>query len=140
MILRKFPHLYLSVVILFFCSIFPVFSQENGISVTFKNNSNNILQCGIFEQDDYVPFINLDGKQDRHFDNFTVGSKVRCSIAIDGRSSTVLTYFDVTSAGVHELLIDKVPCPSCREKGGQDWRWATIIVSPDGHANYNRLK
>lgn len=137
MILKKVPVLCLSVGVLFFCSICPVFSQENSISVTFKNNSNNVLKCGIFEQDDYVPFISLDGKQDKHFDNFTVGSKLRCSINIDSRSSTVLTYFDVIASGVHELLLDKVPCPSCR---GQDWRWATIIVSPNGHANYNRLK
>ncbi|MGZ8137259.1 MAG: hypothetical protein ACXW1W_11275 [Methylococcaceae bacterium] len=137
--LKKIPAIYLSVAILYFGLIFPVFSQENNISVIFKNNSNNTLKCWILEQNDYVPFINIDGKQERRFENFNAGSKARCSIDIDGRSSTILTYFFVTSAGIHELLLDKVPCPSCSEKGGRDWRWATIIVHPNGQADYNRL-
>lgn len=138
--LTKLPAICLSVLTLFFGLIFPAFSQNNGISVTFKNNSNNTLKCWIFQQDDYVPFINLNGKQERHFENFNAGSNVRCAIDIDSNSSTVLTYFDVKTAGTHELLLDKVPCPSCREKGGKDWRWATIIVYPNGQADYNRLK
>lgn len=114
----------------------PVLSQEKSISVSFKNNSNNILKCEVLGQSDYVPFINLEGKQERHFDNFNAGSKVRCYISIDNRSTTVLTYFDIISAGNYELLFDRVPCPSCR---GIDWRWATVVVYPNGQADYNRL-
>ncbi|MCK5537065.1 MAG: hypothetical protein KAI79_09570 [Bacteroidales bacterium] len=113
-----------------------ILANEKSVQVSFTNNSSNTLNCSIKMGKDYVPFINLRGEKSKSFQNFKLNSQVRCSISIDNRSSTVLTYFKAHISGEYELLLKKVKW----DKGTKSkTRWATIVVYPNGEAHYNKL-
>jgi hypothetical protein len=120
---------------IFFGLSYPVLSQEKSGNVSFQNNSNNFISCGINGRNGYVTFLQISSKQKKNFDRFVLGSAIRCFALLDANSTTVFTYFNVTSAGVHEFLLDRVPCERCYERSS---RWATIIVYPNGQADYTK--
>lgn len=105
--------------------------------VTFINNSDGRLKCSVFSEGGYVPFIRLSPNQSKAFSNYRLPKKVRCSISIDHRSATALTYFIVAEYGEYELLKEYVDCSSCKNR---DYRYGTIVVHPNGKAEYNKLK
>ncbi len=111
--------------------------EKGNIGVSFKNKASNWLSCSILDKGDYVNFLRLAGNEEKHFDNFIAGSKARCSIQIDNKASTMLSYFEVTAAGDYVFSLDKVPCSSCT---GQDWRWATVFVDPQGRSDYTHFQ
>lgn len=113
-------------------------ATEENASVSFVNNSEKLLTCGIQTKKDYIPFIRLQPGSSKHFEGFKLGSSVRCSTDIDKteRSSTMLTYFSVNTEGVYELLQERVPCETCPLK----IRWATIVTFPNGQADYTKWK
>ena len=113
-------------------------ATEGETSVSFANNSEKLLKCGIKTDTDYTPFIRLQPGSSKHFENFKLGSQVRCSTEVDKikRSTTMLTYFSVTTEGVYELLQERVACETCPLKV----RWATIVTFPNGEADYTKWK
>jgi hypothetical protein len=114
----------------------PVFSQERMIDVSFKNNSNNTMKCQSLGMSGYTTFLSLEGKQQKTFSEFVPNIKARCYTVLTPGSTTVLTYFKVSSAGTYELMLEKVSCRSCTQT---TWRWATVVVNPNGQPDYNRL-
>lgn len=122
--------------ILFLLSV-NAMANDGKSGVTFVNNSEKLLKCGLQTGNEYTPFIRLQPGGSKHFENFKIGSHVRCSTDIDKieRSSTVLTYFTVNTEGVYELLQERVACDTCRLK----FRWATIVTFPNGEAYYTKL-
>jgi hypothetical protein len=104
--------------------------------VTFMNNSEKLLRCDLKTGNEYTPFIRLQPGSSKHFENFKIGSQVRCYTDIDktGHSSTPLTYFSVNTEGVYELLQERVACETCPAK----FRFATIVTFPNGEAFYNK--
>ena len=113
-------------------------ATEDKFTVTFVNNSEKLLKCGIKTDTEYTPFIRLQPGSSKNFENFKLGSQVRCSTEIDKNklSTTMLTYFTVKAEGVYELLQERVACETCPSKV----RWATIITFPNGEADYTKWK
>lgn len=112
-------------------------ATENSPQVSFVNNSDKLLKCSIKINNIYTPFIRLKPGSSKYFDGFELGSQVRCTTFIDKtqRSSTILTYFNVKTDGVYELLHEIVPCDTCTSK----FRPATIVVFPNGESYYAKL-
>jgi len=119
--------------------LFSTLSIANkGIDVKFKNNSDGLLKCSLKQSDNYVTFIRLQPNESKSFGSFTKNNSIRCSISINKRATTVLTYFPVVQSGNYELLKEYVSCKKeCN--GKKDYRWATIAVLPDGTSIYNKL-
>ncbi|WP_295392372.1 hypothetical protein [uncultured Thiodictyon sp.] len=109
-------------------------AQDALITVSFTNKSSNTLHCGMLSNGEYFPFLLLEGKTEKRFDEFASGAKLRCQIDLAKNSYTILTYFEVKTPGAYEFLLEKVPCTGCRTAG--EWRWATIVVDPHGKADY----
>jgi hypothetical protein len=113
--------------------------QKDSVGIFFKNNSNNVLKCWhVRASGNLVNFLMIEGQQVKHFDNFNSGSKIACSIEIDSYSATLLTHFSVASTGNYELLLDRVPLSN--SQGGNTWRWATVVVYPNGQSYYSNPK
>jgi len=92
-------------------------------------------ECAIKKNNDYIPFIRLEPNKSKSFEDFRLGSEVRCSTEIErDHSTTLLTYFSINTGGVYELLQERVSCESCPSK----IRWATIVTFPNGDAFYNK--
>lgn len=106
--------------------------------VTFRNTSDNRVRCWIKRaaDEDYTPVLVLHGRETKTFPDFPTGASGRCSFDIGPGTSTTLSYFAFTRPGTYDLILDRVPCPACK---GRDWRWATVVVDPAGHSDYNRL-
>lgn len=113
-------------------------AAEEYAKVTFYNNSNKLLKCSLKKNGEYLPFIRLHPETSKHFDYFKLASQVRCSTEVNKakRSSTMLTYFSVETAGVYEILQGNVPCKTCSKK----YRLATIVTFPDGEPHYTKFK
>ena len=111
-------------------------ANEGKPTVTFNNNSDNLLKCEVKTDNEYTPFIRLQPGASKRFENFKLGSQVRCQTIIDDHSSTVLTYFNVNTEGIYELLKERVHCETCPSK----LRWATIVTFPNGEAYYTKWK
>ncbi len=111
-------------------------ATEGNPSVSFLNNSEKLLKCDVQTDNDFTPFIRLQPDSSKHFENFKLGSQVRCSTEVNktARSSTMLTYFNVNAEGVYELLQERVACETCPLK----IRWATIVTFPNGEAHYTK--
>ena len=133
---RYFAMVAITMGSLFLGIAFDALPQERSISVSFNNTSINTLHCYMLKDGGYVPFLILEEKHEKRFDAFLADSKVGCQIKIDNRSSTMLTHFTVKIPGVYDFLLEQVPCPSCQ---GREWRWATIVVDPNGQPDYLRL-
>lgn len=106
--------------------------------VTFINNSEKLLKCSKENDKEYIPFLRLKPNGLKRFENFAIGSKIRCSTQISEikRSSTMLTYFTVKTAGIYELLQANVKCDTCPSKV----RLATIVTYPNGDSDYTHFK
>lgn len=110
------------------------------LAVAFRNaaeNADNGLACEIGGPAGFTRLLYLKPNGIKGFDALPKGAQIRCHIALDERSSTMLTYFVLKSAGTYELSLEKAPCASCR---GQDWRWATVVLDPAGHSDYTHFK
>ena len=105
-------------------------------SVTFVNNSDKLLKCDVQTDNEYTPFLRLQPSGTKRFENFKLGSQVRCQTDINEHASTMLTYFGVNIEGTYELLQEKVPCETCPLK----IRAATIVTFPNGEAHYTKWK
>jgi len=107
-------------------------------SVSFVNNSEKLLKCDTQTDNDYTPFIRLQPGSSKHFENFKLGSQLRCLTEVNKtpHSTTMLTYFSVNTEGVYELLQERVACETCLSK----IRWATIVTFPNGEAHYTKWK
>jgi hypothetical protein len=106
-----------------------------GTDVSFRNNSAGTLKCWVSINNTYIPFLQLEPKEIKTFFDFKLGSPARCQTSINQNTSTVLTYFVVDSSGSYESLREYVDCTTCAS--GVTYRYATIIVPPNGQAKYN---
>ncbi len=117
----------------------PEFSQKGSVAISFKNNSSNTLKCWLVSGNKNLSaFLMIEGQQSKHFDNFNSGSKIACSIDIDSYASTMLTHFSVAYSGDYELLLDRVPLSNIQ--GKNTWRYATVVVYPNGQSYYSSPK
>jgi hypothetical protein len=105
-------------------------------AVTFRNRSDRTAVCSMRQRGNYAEFLGLEANETKRFERFNLGAYLRCSIRIDGGSSTVLTYFKADLPGSYDLRLSRVPCASCTAR---EWRWATIVVNPRGVPTYNKL-
>lgn len=113
-------------------------SDASGVGgVTFKNASANFVRCSMQRGSAYAPFLGLDGGQSKRFRGFALGKRLRCHTELDSYSTTVLTYFTPRTAGTYEMRLERVTCPTCK---GADWRWATVVVAPNGTPYYSDLR
>jgi hypothetical protein len=107
-------------------------SQEKTISVAFKNQSKHLLNCGILKNVDYLTFVILAGQRQQRFDEFVAGSRIRCAFALDSKSATKWSYFEVKLPGVYQLsLVMPAPCPTCSGTGPEP---SVTVVDPHGQA------
>ena len=106
------------------------------INITIKNGSNKQLNCNNYKNNQLTSFLILEGKDERNYENINEGEYIGCSIAIDGGSSTILTWFYAISSGVYTFLLEPVACVKCN---GNDHYWATIVVKPDGQREYRKM-
>jgi hypothetical protein len=127
--------------ILFAITLFISFLNFNTTSrakelgdVTFINNSEKLLKCSQLKDKKFIPFLRLQPNGLKRFNGYEIGSEVRCSTeVVKKKSSTILTYFTVDTAGTYELLQANVPCESCTRK----FRLATVVVFPNGDSDYS---
>jgi len=107
------------------------------LNISIYNNSNNTAKCSILKNGQYIPFIRLQPEQSKSLSRTSKNTKVRCHHQLTYKSTTALSYFNVTETGRYELLMEYVKCgKECKNK---NFREATIIVSPSGDPTYNRL-
>ena len=110
---------------------------EKTISVSIKNNSEDLLKCSRLQNNSYIPFLRLNAGDTKYFKKFSNKNKIRCSIAIPPKAYTVLTYFSISESGEYELLKERVECTKkCGDK--KIIYWATIVVFPDGSSKYTQ--
>jgi hypothetical protein len=115
----------------------PATARAGTATVTFKNTADQPARCWMRREGNYAEFLELDAYASKRFDAFNLGAYLRCAIWIDAGSSTVLTYFQAQAPGTYELRLSRVPCATCT---GRDWRWATVVVNPNGIPTYNKLR
>ncbi|MGJ0486021.1 MAG: hypothetical protein ACR65R_16015 [Methylomicrobium sp.] len=106
--------------------------KNNGV-ITLRNLASNSLSCSIQKDGNYGNLFIINDSGEQTLNDFVLGSNVRCSIQIDPRSSTMLTYFQPIISGVYQFKLEKVPCKSCKN---QNWRWATVYYDPNGKSDY----
>lgn len=106
------------------------------INITLKNGSDNELECGKMMGNDFESFLIIGGREERSYENIKEGEFIGCNIKIDGRSSTILTWFNATRPGVYTFLLEQVECKTCK---GTNERWATFVVNPNGQREYQQL-
>ena len=105
------------------------------INITLRNDSDNQLTCGNAKDEKFNSFLSLNAKEERNYENIDEGEYIGCSIKIDNRSSTILTWFHAISPGVYTLLLEQVECKTCT---GTDHSWATIVVNPNGQREFQQ--
>lgn len=106
-------------------------------TITLKNLSEKKLYCEILKGEDYISLANLEAGRGETFEDFTLGTNLRCNYQLTNHSTTMLTYLKASLAGKYEFSLDKVPCSSCT---GQNWKWATTFTDPNGKLDYTHWK
>lgn len=105
------------------------------LKITIKNGSDNQFSCGVMRDNKFVSLLQLGGRGEGRYEKIGKVERIGCSINIDNKSSTALTWFNA-STGVYTLLLEKVECKICK---GIDHTWATIVVSPNGERIYQSV-
>lgn len=99
------------------------------INITIRNGSYNELSCLNYAKNKMQTFLTLNGKQERSYQNIKEGEYIACDFKIDNRSTTILHWFHLKSAGTYTLLLEQVECKTCT---GRNYTFGTILVTPDG--------
>jgi hypothetical protein len=109
-------------------------SRRNFRTVFFENRSNSKLYCEYWGGGEWETYIGINGRTTSGA-IYIFGQKYRfrCSTTIDNRSSTVLTYFDVTDGGTYKFSMINVPCSKCADLV----RLATVVYFPNGKNHYS---